>query len=290
MSQAKTQAAMSTLAAHSGTLRTALGPVRARSRCTPLSSRPCSLLGHTASTSPIESSPVVPVDLVTIGEKTNIAPMVKQERASSRPSPTKCRPPPQPTPAPPQPDRTRAHLPLAKAVPVPKPQPAPKTRSIRHQQHRRAPEQTAKPRPLRRLERKDGPQTIKGIGAQNAMTADLKTLLQSEIYRCWSPPVGAPDAKDMVVSIRFVPQSGRIGLAAATIDCKLSRVCGRQCLYAGSGRSGAARDLHCAPYRLPADRYGQWRERYIYVRSARYDGTIVLETWHEKNRIGDCCG
>ena len=31
------------------------------------------------------------------------------------------------------------------------------------------------------------------------MTADLADALKSQIYRCWSPPVGAPNANDLVV-------------------------------------------------------------------------------------------
>ena len=31
------------------------------------------------------------------------------------------------------------------------------------------------------------------------MTADLADALKSQIFRCWSPPTGAPDARDLIV-------------------------------------------------------------------------------------------
>ena len=33
---------------------------------------------------------------------------------------------------------------------------------------------------------------IPGVGNGNLMTADLSDALRSQIYRCWSPPTGAP--------------------------------------------------------------------------------------------------
>src|SRR6185312_1284809 len=46
---------------------------------------------------------------------------------------------------------------------------------------------------------KPGPRVIQGVGAGNLMTADIADALRSQIYRCWSPPTGAPDARDLVV-------------------------------------------------------------------------------------------
>jgi len=202
------------------------------------------------------SSPVVPVDLVTIGEKTNIAPMVKQEEQQT-PKPDEVPPPPQPTPAPPQPEEL-APSPLAKAVPVPKPQPAPKKEAFDINNivallDKRKAAATAPPGA------KIGPQTIKGIGAQNAMTADLKTLLQSEIYRCWSPPVGAPDAKDMVVSFALsLNPDGSVSQPPQLTANSAAAAAGNA--YVRAAAEAARRAIYtCAPYRLPADRYGQWR-------------------------------
>ena len=42
---------------------------------------------------------------------------------------------------------------------------------------------------------KAGPRAIQGIGAANAMTADLADALKSQIFKCWSPPVGALSTK-----------------------------------------------------------------------------------------------
>src|SRR5476651_479920 len=82
------------------------------------------------------SPPVVPVDLVTIADKTNIAPTVRpQPKVEPKENPT---PPqlvtPKPTPPPPTPpaaeaapDQAPSQPVLAKAAPLPKPMPKPQT-------------------------------------------------------------------------------------------------------------------------------------------------------------------
>ena len=42
------------------------------------------------------------------------------------------------------------------------------------------------------------------------MTADLRSMLQSEIYRCWSPPVGAPHPEKLIVSYELYPESATV--------------------------------------------------------------------------------
>jgi hypothetical protein len=70
----------------------------------------------------------------------------------------------------------------------------------------------------------------RGIGAQNAMTMDLQDALLNQIEQCWSPPVGAPNAADLIVEFEvYLNPDGSVA---------------RRSLYQGGHRSGAACDLY----------------------------------------------
>jgi hypothetical protein len=102
-----------------------------------------------------------------------------------------------------------------------------------------------------------GPRAIQGIGAANAMTADLADALKSQIYQCWSPPVGAPNANDLVVDfdLRLNPD----GTVASATSPALSN--GNPNPYNRAAASaGEAAIFNCQPYKLPANRYSQWAE------------------------------
>ena len=102
---------------------------------------------------------------------------------------------------------------------------------------------------------KTGPRVVQGIGAANAMTADLADALKSQIYQCWSPPVGAPNANDLVVDFDLVLNADGTP-ASATSNALTS---GNP--YTRAAAEAARRAIaQCQPYKLPADRYSQWRE------------------------------
>ncbi|HSZ12101.1 MAG TPA: hypothetical protein VK759_07995 [Rhizomicrobium sp.] len=215
-----------------------------------------------------ETPPLVPVDLVTVGEKTNVEAMEK-----ATPAPPKETPPPPPPPAtePPKPAPEQAEAapdiaPTKVAIPKAAPQPtvAPMLRPDQPSDTKNnfdallnqltAPD---KPSPSKA---KSGTRTVAGIGAQSAMTADLVDALRSQIAQCWNPPTGAPNAQDLVVdfdlmlnqdgSIAQPPQlSGASAIAAARNP------------YTRAAAEAAKRAIYtCAPYKLPADRYSEWRE------------------------------
>jgi hypothetical protein len=220
-----------------------------------------------------ESPPVVPVDLVTIGPKTNIAPMVKvqpKEPPKEDAQPPAPEPTPQATPsapqqeeaAPPPPKEATAEPILKKpppppAVPKTKPQPDEKKEkfdinNIAALLDKRAPAPSSSPNA------KVGSRTIKGIGAQNAMTMDLVDSLRNQIAQCWSPPVGAPNSQDLVVDFDlFLNQDGSIAQPPQLIGNSATA----SSSYARAAIEAARRAIYtCAPYKLPADRYSQWRE------------------------------
>jgi hypothetical protein len=198
-----------------------------------------------------QSTPVVPVDLVTLSDKTNIAPMTTEA-----PKPPEEQPQPQPPPQPPPPKPEElAPAPLdTAAVPKPAP-PKPKFDADRIQALL---DKRLKAAPDSQKNAKLGTQNIKGVGAQDAMTADLRSILQSEIYKCWSPPVGAPHPEELVLTYRLffrrdgtiaqVPQLEYTAISADDPYMRAAVEAARRAIYT------------CAPYRLPADRYSQWQD------------------------------
>ncbi len=101
---------------------------------------------------------------------------------------------------------------------------------------------------------------VKGFGAQNAMTADLEDALRSQIKPCWSPPVGAPHPEQLVVNFDlFLNPDGSVAqppqLAADSASAAASNP------YVQAAAEAARRAIYtCAPYKLPADKYADWRE------------------------------
>jgi outer membrane biosynthesis protein TonB len=218
-----------------------------------------------------QSPPVIPVDVVTIAPKTNIratahrlpkiAPTPVPPVQKAVPAPPVPQPKTEPQPAP-------EKIPVPKAEPLEKPEPAPVVPKLRPKPapkeeekknfdvdkvlallNKVAPSQSAAPNAP------EAQRTVRGFGAQNAMTADLQDALRSQIEPCWSPPVGAPHPERLVVTFDlFLNPDGSVArppqLLATSGDP-----------YFHAAEEAALRAIYtCAPYKLPADRYEQWRE------------------------------
>jgi colicin import membrane protein len=92
------------------------------------------------------------------------------------------------------------------------------------------------------------------------MTADLAQALFSQIYRCWSPPVGAPHPERLIVAFDLtlnpdgsVAEPPQLTADSATIAHRDS--------FGEAAVEAARRAIYtCAPYKLPTDRYQEWRE------------------------------
>jgi hypothetical protein len=207
-----------------------------------------------------EVSHAVPVDLITVTRVTNIAAMA---------------PPPPPTPP-----KNEVPVPQMEAPALPQfndvePAPEPPMPQFKIQPEKKTEQQNTETKQkqnsqdfaalLNKLTApaktppnvKVGPRTIQGIGAANAMTADLADALKSQIYQCWSPPVGAPNANDLVVDfdLRLNPD----GTVASAGSPALSNANPNPYNRAAAS-AGEAAIFKCQPYKLPADRYSQWSE------------------------------
>jgi hypothetical protein len=221
-----------------------------------------------------EDSHVVPVDLVTIADQTNVA-----AQAPPAPEPQKLDVPPPVLEAPPEPQMQEVEPAPEPPVPkfdIQKEKPPPVDKPVK--ESKAAPlnfdallnKLTTPDKPVKNA--KAGPRVIQGIGTGNLMTADLADALKSQIYRCWSPPTGAPDARDLIVDYDLsLNPDGSVG--------RLQMTPGTAAQAAGNGYTRAAAEAasraiyQCQPYRLPPDRYNVWRE----INPLRFDPRQMME-------------
>jgi len=215
-----------------------------------------------------QAPPVVPVDLVTIGEKTNIQSMVKQQ-PKEPPKEEEVQPPtpeqaqvtpstPEQDDAAPPPDETSVEKVQPKPPPITpteKPSPEKKKESFDIDKmmaflDKRAPAATSAPNA------KVGPRNIKGIGQQSAMTMDLVDTLRNQIAQCWSPPVGAPHPEALIVQFElYLNQDGTVAQPPQLLSSNSADP------FMRAAAEAARRAIYtCQPYRLPPDRYNQWQD------------------------------
>jgi hypothetical protein len=106
---------------------------------------------------------------------------------------------------------------------------------------------------------KAGPKIIQGQGNQSLATADLADALKSQIYACWHPPVGAPNADDLVVD--FHMQLNTDGTVANRPQLSATTQAAMGNPYTRAAAEAASRAIYqCAPYKLPPKRYSDWRD------------------------------
>lgn len=221
---------------------------------------------------PVETH-IVPVDLVTLADKTNVA---AQAPPPPKVEPEKIDIPVPAIPVPPEPDLIQAEpapdadmpkFDIAKPAPKPKPKPETKpkpekpklTARQRQEQDFAALLNKVTKAPRRPENAKTSERLVQGVGAGNAMTADLADALQSQIYHCWSPPVGAPNADDLIVEYELhLNPDGTVG-SLSLLPGSAARAAGNP--YTRAAAEAASRAVYrCAPYRLPAKDYAQWRD------------------------------
>jgi outer membrane biosynthesis protein TonB len=198
---------------------------------------------------------MVPVDLVTIAEETNVAAAAPPQPPQETPPETIQRPPLEPMAPPPEPE-------IAEPAPVevkppeikiaePKPEPKRESNDINALLN-----QLTKPAPAPRNAARVATRAADAVGAGTAATASLADALRSAIRACWNVNPGAPNPADQIVN--FELRLNRDGTIAgwALLDAPSSNSYTRAAVEA-AGRAVYA----CQPYNmLPANRYNEWRE------------------------------
>jgi hypothetical protein len=226
-----------------------------------------------------DSPPVVPVDLVTVADVTNISATVEEQK----PAPPPEQPPQPQIEAPPPPPPPQAEV--APIEPEKKPPPPPK----KVEAQVKPPSNPVIPRPkpqkeapppkfdvndvLAMLDKRDGPKpappanakvaetTQKGFGDQTAMTVDIRDALLAQMRECWNVPVGAPNPEQLIVQVRvFLAPDGSLALPPRPEPATAAAADSNP--YIKAAKDAALRAISvCEPYKnLPPERYTTWRE------------------------------
>jgi hypothetical protein len=226
-----------------------------------------------------KAPPIVPVDLVSIGQKTNIEETVREKPKEVQ---IQVQPPRQDelqTQVPQLTEKVEVApppvLPAAEPV-IPKPRPTP----LPKQRLQPAPEPQKKKKSdedfsalLNKLtapsavskNARVASRTQRGFGAQNAMTMDLEDALRNQIEQCmnWGLVASAPNAQNIVVSVDLtLNPDGSVAQRPQLESESASEAA--QDPYVRAAAEAAMRAIHvCAPYKLPADRYADWRDSVV---------------------------
>ena len=208
-----------------------------------------------------ESPPVVPVDLVTIAQKTNIAPTIRPE-PKIEPEHIDTPPPPElsmQTPPLPQPTEL---APAVKPTPAPKVKPVPqkKEMSLNEALNAALNAPTAHPQPQNG---KSAPVSRNRFNQQDANTMTLRDALKNAIEQCWSPPAGAPHPEQLIVSfhLNLNPNGSVAGSPQLTAE-SAAAAAGNPFMRAAAEAARRAIFV-CAPYKLPPDRFADWRDSVV---------------------------
>jgi hypothetical protein len=228
----------------------------------------------------------VPIDLVRLSDETNVtasvrpAPKVDTEvkDAPSPPNPTQSPTPtlsPDNTLTPPPQDQSATEPVLSSPPPAPTPlaRPSDNPKSAIEKTDLHAASALAKdvaPTPTR-TNVPVANRTVQGVGDQSSMTADLQNILLNMIRPCWSAPAGVPHPEDLIVDLDvFLNPDGSV---ARPPTLRTLQADSSNSPFRRAAAEAALRAIYsCAPFRLPADRYSQWRE----IRDFRFDGRQIM--------------
>lgn len=98
-----------------------------------------------------------------------------------------------------------------------------------------------------------------GAGAGTAMTANLVDLVHSQAVRCYRGSADAPNPERLIVQVRVrLNRDGSLAEPPVSVNSGRIRASGDPFWLVAEERALAA-IIDCAPFRLPADQYSQWR-------------------------------
>jgi len=97
--------------------------------------------------------------------------------------------------------------------------------------------------------------TMTGVGAQTAMTMSEIDALRSQMMKCWNVPVGAPDPRALVLSLKIqLNQDGSVAGMPQLVETQ-----GLSDPYFRAASESAIRAVKmCGPYTLPVEKYETW--------------------------------
>lgn len=232
----------------------------------------------------LETSPIVPIELVTLGERTSIRAAAPEPVVEDEPDETidelieepEIQSAPVPEPVQPEPEviETPAETPEEpEVVPAePEPETTPDVPPQRPERPRE-PAQPAEPSlndllgDLSRSvsETRDGQASEQGprrdpAGDGEAMTATLQDLIRSHLARCWRASLDAPEPDELAVELVLdLDRNGELTGPPRLVD--QSRVLNSPNPYLRvAGERALRAAVECQPYPLPPEAYSQWRQ------------------------------
>jgi len=230
---------------------------------------------------------VLPVELVTIDEFTNLRDIPRPEPMPEEPPAEEVpelAPEPEPLPEPepePLPEPEAAPAPIPEPEPAPAPEPVPEAKvepepEPEPQPQRRPTPPREEPKPafdpsqiaalLDKLPEEQTrraaptqPQRAATPSAQTQLTLSEIDAFKVQMRRCWSVPAGAANAQSLAVRIKvFLRPDGSLLQPPQLIDT--SRLQSGDNYYRAAAESAMRAIRRCAPFRMPADKYQSWRE------------------------------
>lgn len=234
----------------------------------------------------IQAAESIPVDLVTLADETNVTPQEaapepvpepppQPEIAAAQESmPDEAPPPPPPEQdgfveekkeEPPKPEPKKPEPKLAMAEPKPKPEKLkekkePKKDEFDLDRITSLIDKMDKNPPA--AETREGAKptaqkSVRGVGAQSAMTATEIDALRAQLRKCWNVPVGAPDPSALVFRMRiFLNPDGSVAAQPELLDKG-----GLADPYFRAATDSARRAvLMCSPFQLPPEKYDAWND------------------------------
>jgi outer membrane biosynthesis protein TonB len=218
--------------------------------------------------------PPVPFEIVDIADITNTRikdtpeppkpPEPPPQPAQRAQAPQSLPTPPAPTPPAPKPVETPAPeallpKPVQKPQEKPKPQDNPAFSSLLKNLTKPKPQAVAKPTPDAKLDSKQQQQAASSAPSLSSrLTMTEEDALRRQIESCWSPPVGARDAQNLVIDVKITVNPDRTVASAEVVD-KSRMATDPFYRTAGEAAVRAVLNPKCSPLELPADKYDQWK-------------------------------
>jgi hypothetical protein len=224
---------------------------------------------------PIAISRPIPIELVTIAQKTNIpkpkvAPKPKPKKEVVRktaPKPVAKRADAIPLPTKPK-SKQASKQEVAKVKPRLKPKPPQKKAEapsfdigrIAALINKEKEDQSAvEPKPDQPVVKKP-PDRTTARSLDAPMTISEIDAVKMQIRRCWSLPAGASDAESLIVKVRlFLHRDGSLSRHPEIVDGERMMRPGEE-YFRAAAESAVRAVLKCEPLRMPPKKYERWRE------------------------------
>ena len=224
---------------------------------------------------PMVISRPIPVELVTIAQRTNLPkPKVAPKPKPKRQAVQKPAPPPAATasnavPLPSSPKTKPAKKKdVAKVKPRPKPKPPTKKAKIPEFDIGRIAALINKEKEEKTeiKKRSDQPEVKTPLISRPAkalhqpLTISEIDAVKLQIQRCWSLPAGANNAEGLIVKVRlFLHRDGSLSRQPEIVDAPRMTRPGEE-FFRTAAESAMRAVLKCDPLRMPAKKYERWRE------------------------------